>query len=120
NVMRETGKLLVELTGTAAVVVPRAETLVLKALRFLRTGPNELLAVLVVKNRFLEASIEEDELQRIHNLLDDVVEGRTLGDLRELFRRRLQSERVQHDQLRRRAFTLGGAAVNEAVGGEKD
>ncbi len=127
NVMRETGKLLVELTGTAAVVVaPRAETLVLKALRFLRTGPNEVLAVLVlengaVQNRFLEASVDEDELQRLHNLLDDVVEGRTLGDLRELFQRRLQSERVQHDDLKRQAFTLGGAAVREAVGGdEKD
>jgi heat-inducible transcriptional repressor len=126
NVMRETGKLLAELTGTAAVVVaPRAETLVLKALRFLRTGPGEVLAVLVMKNgsvqnRFLEAAVQEEELQRIHNLLDDVVEGRTLGDLHELFRRRLQSERVQHDDLRRRAFTLGGAAVDEAVGGEKD
>jgi heat-inducible transcriptional repressor len=73
-----------------------------------------------VQNRFLDASVQEEELQRIHNLLDDVVEGRTLGDLHELFRRRLQSERVQHDELRRRAFTLGGAAVDEAVGGEKD
>ncbi len=126
NVMRETGKLLSELTGTAAVILaPRAETLVLKQLRFLRTGSDEVLAVLVMQNgavlnRFLEASIDEDELVRIHNLLDDVVEGRTLGDLHELFRRRLQSERVQHDELRRRAFTLGGAAVDIAVGGEKD
>jgi heat-inducible transcriptional repressor len=126
NVMRETGKLLAELTGTAAVVVaPRAETLILKALRFLRTGPDEVLAVLVMKNgtvqnRFLGVAVQEEELQRIHNLLDDVVEGRSLGDLHELFRRRLQSERVQHDELRRRAFTLGGAAVDEAVGGEKD
>jgi heat-inducible transcriptional repressor len=126
NVMRETGKLLAELTGTAAMVVaPRAETLVLRALRFLRTGQNEVLAVLVLKNgavqnRFLEAAVEEEELQRIHNLLDDVVEGRTLGDLRELFHRRLQSERVQHDDVRRRAFLLGGAAVDEAFAGEKD
>ena len=55
----------------------------------------------------------EADLQRIHNLLDDVVEGRTLGDLRELFERRLASERVQHDELRRRAFQLGEAAVTE-------
>jgi heat-inducible transcriptional repressor len=122
NVMRETGKLLVELTGTAAVVVaPRAETLVLKQLRFIRTGNDEVLAVLVMKNgtvqnRFLRVAISEAELQRMHNLLDDVVEGRSLGDLRELFDRRLQSERVQSDELRRRAFELGGAAVEEAVG----
>jgi heat-inducible transcriptional repressor len=126
NVMRETGRLLVELTGTAAVVVaPRAETLVLKQLRFIRTGGDEVLAVLVMKNgtvqnRFLPVTVSEAELQRMHNLLDDVVEGRTLGDLRELFDRRLQSERVQHDELKRRAFELGGAAVEEAVGGEAD
>jgi heat-inducible transcriptional repressor len=122
NILRETGKLLSELTGTAAVVLaPRAETLVLKQLRFLRTGQDEVLAVLVmtsgaVHNRFLHVTVTEAELQRIHNLLDDVVEGRTLGDLRELFSKRLQSDRVQHDELRRTAFELGGAAVQEAVG----
>jgi heat-inducible transcriptional repressor len=126
NVMRETGKLLSELTGTAAVVLaPRAETLVLKQLRFLRTGTDEVLAVLVMKNgtvqnRFLRASVTESELQRIHNLLDDVVEGRTLGDLRDLLESRLHSERVRHDELRRRAFELGGAAVEEAVGSKTD
>jgi heat-inducible transcriptional repressor len=126
NVMRETGKLLSELTGTAAVVLaPRAESLVLKQLRFLRTGPDEVLAVLLMKNgtvqnRFLRMNVADCDLQRIHNLLDDVVEGRTLGDLRELFDRRLQSERVQHDDLRRRAFELGGAAVEGAAGRETD
>jgi heat-inducible transcriptional repressor len=126
NVMRATGKLLSELTGTAAVVLsPRAETLVLKQLRFIRTSSEEVLAVLIMKNgtvqnRFLLVAVTEQELQRIHNLLDDVVEGRTLGDLRELFARRLQTERVLHDELRRRAFQLGGAAVGEAVDGESD
>jgi heat-inducible transcriptional repressor len=126
NVMRETGKLLSELTGTAAVVLaPRAETLVLHQLRFIRTSSDEVLAVLVMKNgtvqnRFLSATLTEPELQRIHNLLDDVVEGRSLGDLRELFERRLHSERVQHDELRRTAFSLGGAAMKEAAGTETD
>jgi heat-inducible transcriptional repressor len=122
NVMRETGKLLSELTGTAAVVLaPRPETQVLKQLRFLRTGPDEVLAVLVmnsgtVHNRFLHATVTEAELHGIHNLLDDVVEGRTLGDLRDLFERRLQGDRVVQDDLRTRAFTLGGAALEDAVG----
>jgi len=126
NVMRETGKLLSHLTGTAAVVLaPRAETLVLKQLRFLRTGNDEVLAVLLMKNgtvqnRFLRANVTDAEIERIHNLLDDVVEGRTLGDVRELLARRLQSERVKHDELRKRAFELGGAAVHEAAQGESD
>ena len=124
NVMRATGKLLSELTGTAAVVLsPRTETLVLRHLRFMRTSSDEVLAVMIMKNgvvqnRFLPATITEAELQRIHNLLDDVVEGRTLGDLRDLFERRLGDESVQHDEVRRRAFELGGAAVGEAAGGE--
>src|ERR1700689_2875006 len=126
NVMRETGRLLSELTGTAAVVVaPRAGTLVLKQLRFIRTSNDEALAVLVMKNgsgqnRFLQVTVTEVELQRIHNLLDDVVEGRTLGDLRDFFERRLQTESVQQDEVRKRAFELGGAALGEAVADQTD
>ena len=121
NLMRESGKLLSELTGTAAVVVtPRAESLTLKHLRFVRIHPGELLAVLVlsdgtVQNRFVRGDVGEPDLLRVHNLLDDVIEGRTLGELRDLFARRLATEQVQHDDLRRRAFSLGGAAVGEAL-----
>lgn len=120
NFLRETGKLLSELAGTAAVVVsPKAETMTLRQLRFIRTMPGEVLAVVVmtngtVQNRFLKADVDERELQKIHNLLDDVIEGRTLGELRDLFLRRLQSERVQADELRRRAFELGEAAIAAA------
>ncbi|HEY2511279.1 MAG TPA: heat-inducible transcriptional repressor HrcA, partial [Polyangiaceae bacterium] len=121
NLMRESGRLLSELTGTAAVVVtPRAESLTLKHLRFVRIQPGELLAVLVlsdgsVQNRFIRGDVGEPDLVRVHNLLDDVIEGRTLGDLRDLFARRLATEQVQRDDLRRRAFELGGAAVGEAL-----
>lgn len=121
NFLRETGRLLSDLAGTAAVVIsPRAETMTLKHLRFIRTMPGELLAVLVmangtVQNRFVKADVQENDLQKVHNLLDDVIEGRTLGDLRELFTRRLTSERVQADATKRRAFELGEAAVSEAA-----
>jgi heat-inducible transcriptional repressor len=126
NIMRDAGRLLSELTDTAAVVVaPRAETLSLKNMRFIRTAPDQVLAVLVmsngsVQNRFLRAELTEEELARVHNLLDDVIEGRSLGDLRELFARRLQSEKVQHDEVRRNAFSLGGAAVAGAASTESD
>ncbi len=126
NVMRATGQLLSELTGTAAVVMtPRAETLTLKHLRFIPTAPGEVLAVLVmsngsVQNRFFRAQLTDVDLSKIHNLLDDVIEGRSLGDLRELFARRLATERVKHDDLRRTAFELGEAAVNEAAESPSD
>jgi heat-inducible transcriptional repressor len=126
NVMRLTGQILSDLSGTAAVVMtPRAETLTLKHLRFIPTAPGEVLAVLVmsnggVQNRFFRAQLTDVDLTKIHNLLDDVIEGRSLGDLRELFARRLATERVQHDDLRRTAFELGEAAVHGAAESPSD
>jgi len=120
NFLRETGRLLSELTGAAAVVVsPKAETMTLKHLRFIRTIPGEVLAVLVmtngtVQNRFLKAEIGEELLQKVHNLLDDVIEGRSIGELHEMFVRRLLNERVQADEVKKRAFELGDAAVSAA------
>jgi heat-inducible transcriptional repressor len=119
--LRDAGKLLSELTGTAALVVsPRGDTLTLKHLRFIRTNPGELLAVLVmangtVQNRFVTSPVTDADLHRIHNLFDDVIEGRTLGELRELFARRLASDSVQNDDLRRQAFQLGEAVVKGAA-----
>lgn len=120
--LRETARLLSNLTGTAAVVVaPRLENQTLKQLRFIPTRPGELLAVIVtssgaVENRFIRLPTGEphpstDELTRVHNLLDDVLEGRSLREVRELFARRLQDARNELSVLRRRAFELGDAAL---------
>jgi heat-inducible transcriptional repressor len=121
SLLRATGQLLSELTGTAAVVMaPKSETLKLRHIRFMITSPGEVLAILVmsngsVQNRFLRANLSEFDLVHIHNLLDDVIEGRTLGELRDFLAKRLASDRVQHDSLRRQAFALGEAAVNEVA-----
>ena len=87
-------------------------------LRFMPTRPGQMLAVVIladgtVENRFIavERPLAEPELTRVHNLLSDVIEGRTLGEVRELFARRLQDDRVQIDSLRHRAFELGHLAV---------
>ncbi len=117
--MREAGRYLSELSGTAAVIAsPRTELRALSQLRFIPTRPGQLLAVLVfsdgtVENRFiqLEEVPDESELTRIHNLLADVIEGRSLGEVRDLFARRLADERIALDALRRRAFELGRRAT---------
>jgi heat-inducible transcriptional repressor len=119
--LREAGRFLSELSGAAAVVAaPLREVRALAQLRFIPTRPGQLLAVLVfadgaVENRFLRVSeaISESELTRVHNLLADVIEGRTLGEVRDLFARRLADERVELDALRRRAFELGSQATED-------
>src|SRR5262245_20850886 len=91
--LREAGRYLSELSGAAAIIAgPRTELRTLSQLRFIATRPNQLLAVLVfsdgaVENRFIsvEGPIPEPELTRVHNLLADVIEGRTLGEVRDLF-----------------------------------
>lgn len=118
--LRAAGRYLSELSGAAAVVAaPRSEVRALSQLRFIPTKPGQLLAVLVfsdgaVENRFVsieESVISETELTRIHNLLADVIEGRTLGEVRDFFARRLADERIAFDALRRRAFELGSKAT---------
>ena len=125
--LRETGRYLSELSGAAAVIAaPKKELRSLSQLRFIPTRPGQLLAVLVfsdgtVENRFVPAPqpVSESELTRIHNLLADVIEGRTLGEVRDLFARRLADERVAVDALRRRAFELGSLAMPDVASREQ-
>jgi heat-inducible transcriptional repressor len=118
--LRESGRLLSELSGAAAVIAPRCELRTLAQLRFIPTRPGQILAVVVfsdgsVENRFItiDGPIAEPELTRIHNLLADVIEGRTLGEIRDLLARRLLDDRTAVDTLRRRAFELGQKAMVE-------
>lgn len=120
DILRETGRLLSELSGQAAVIgAPSGEHRSLSQLRFIPTKPGQLLAVLVfsdgsVENRFIpiEDRLEEPELGRVHNVLADVIEGRTLGEVRDLFARRLADDRTTFDQLRHKAFELGRQAMS--------
>lgn len=121
ELLRTTGKILSDLTGTAAVVSPRGEARTLKQIRFIPTRPGELLAVLVlsdatVENCFVqfEGPISDQDLARVHEMLADVIEGRTLGEVRELCARRLANDKVQLNALRRRAFDLGLQATEGA------
>ncbi|MCS6900303.1 MAG: heat-inducible transcriptional repressor HrcA [Myxococcales bacterium] len=120
DLLVNSGHILSELTGTTAVVASsRAENRTLRQLRFISLRPNELLAVLVmsdnsVENRFItvETSLSEGDLQRIHELLNDAIEGRTLSQVRELCASRLADERVAYHTLRRQAFEMGKQAVD--------
>jgi heat-inducible transcriptional repressor len=121
--LREAGRYLSELSGAAALVAgPKKELRTLSQLRFIPTRPGQLLAVLVfsdgtVENRFVpvEGPLNDSELTRVHNLLADVIEGRSLGEVRDLFARRLADDRVTLDALRRRAFELGSLAIPDVA-----
>lgn len=123
--LRESGRMLSELSGAAGVVAAlRPDGRTLAQVRFIPTRRDQLLAVLVfedgtVENRFIrvETPVPDSELTRIHNLLTDVVEGRTLRDIRELFARRLADDRVAADAFKRKAFQMGRDAVEGVSSG---
>lgn len=121
DVMRETGRILSSLTGTAAVLMaPRPEDERLSQMRFMPLRAGELLAVLVtrtgnVQNRVvrLQKELESSALERVHNYLDELVrEGRTLAEAREALAAEMQVERGQYDALKRAAKEILDATID--------
>ena len=117
---RETVIFLSEMAGTVAVAVaPRPQALTVRTVRFLRTAPSELLAVVImsngtVHNRFIQRSgISENDMCKVQAFLDDIIEGRTSRELRELCARRRTSEAVRGDPFRLLVHELGSAALGE-------
>lgn len=97
DILRESGRLLSDLTGSPAVAArPRSATRSLRKLRFIATRPGEILAVVVfadgtVENRYVTAehTLDDAKLERVHRILEEEVEGRTLSALRDHFADRL-------------------------------
>jgi len=121
DIPRETGKLLSDLSGAPAVVLRTpSDGRVLLKVRFIATRPGEMLAVVVfldgsVENRFIkvEGPISDGDLDRLHELLEEVGEGRTLAGLRDTI---LETMGGQRDELRS-LHELGHALVKSAAEG---
>lgn len=126
EVLREAGRALSELAGAAAVVARRrGSARKLSQLRFIRTGPHRLLAVLVladgtVENRYVtvEPRLGDQDLERVHNLLEELVKGSTLETLRHSLAQRLADDRGKLDALQRKALELGRRALGAEAGAE--
>lgn len=122
DLLRGAGKLLSDMTGAAAVLLRgRSSDVKLTTLRFIRTRPQELLGVLVfsdgtVENRFMAVEQEptDRELERIHNMLEEVVEGRTLESIREHFARSAREHRDELAALGRMGARLIQATLGAA------
>jgi heat-inducible transcriptional repressor len=122
DLLRQSGKLLSDLTGTVAVMMrPRIETRTVLKIRFIATRPGELLSVIVlsdgtVENRFiaLEAPLGDADLERLHNMLEESVSGRTLSALRDHFAEIVAERKDEVFQLRQVGLTLVSAAIDKA------
>ena len=121
DLLRSTGRLLSELTGSPALVARRrAESRPLLKIRFILTRPGELLSVVVfrdgtVENRFIQVDLplREGELDRVHQLLEEVSEGLTLTELREHFVSARDAGRDETQPLNDRGLSLVSAALDQ-------
>lgn len=119
DLLREAGRRLSLLSGAPALLVRAGSaTRTLLKLRFIATRPGELLAVIVfsdgtVENRFLslEEPVSDVELERIHNMLEESVAGRTLVAVREHFLSGIREHTDELGALTKKGLTLVRAAA---------
>lgn len=124
DAIRETGQLLSRLTGTAAIIArPAVSEASLDQIRFMQLAGARTLAVLVtrsgaVENRvvFTELDVSDRELERVNNYLAELVNGRTLREVRDLLAARLATEEGRYQALRMQAQRM----VEATVEGEAD
>ncbi|MDX2052916.1 MAG: heat-inducible transcriptional repressor HrcA [Polyangiaceae bacterium] len=122
DMLRETGRLLAELSGAAAVLVrSRTDGRIVVKMRFIPTRPSELLSVIVfsdgsVENRFVtfDTALTEQELERVHNMLEEACEGRTLADVREYLSEALSNTRDTLLSFRQLGYSLANLALEGA------
>jgi heat-inducible transcriptional repressor len=122
STMREAAHVLAELsTHTAVLVTPRSDTDVLEHVEFMRLREGQLLAVLVAKsgqvsNKIIATaeSVSTEELERIHNYLNEILAGLTLDEVRVRVQRELADERTQYQALEKKALELSQKALPDS------
>ncbi|MDJ0764171.1 MAG: heat-inducible transcriptional repressor HrcA [Myxococcota bacterium] len=124
----EVVRLISDLSYQAALVVtPAFSEVSLRQLRFIPCGSGTLLAVIVtreglVHNAYVDApkTLDERDLERIHNYLSELIQGRTLNEVRKILRQELEDARKKCDALREQATVLGTQAIQSSVNRASD
>lgn len=114
EILKETSRTLSSLSNYMGIVVaPSFVSDVFRHIEFLRLGPRKVLAILVssngsVQNRLVETEedIPEDDLIRMGNYLNELMQGLTISQVRERILTEMQSEKVRFDRLIARALHL--------------
>lgn len=115
DVLQNASRLLSEITQHAAVIVAPDPALArFGHIEFVPMRGGKLLAVLVtvdgrIENRVINApsSIEDAQLERVHNYLNQLLSGMTLDEVRARVQRELGDEKHAYDDLVATALRLG-------------
>jgi heat-inducible transcriptional repressor len=121
EVMQRASRLLSDLTHHAAVILaPDPDEARLERIEFLPLRDGKLIAVLVttdgrIENRLVVlADVEANQLERIHNYLNQLLVGMTLDEVRDRVIRELGEDRNRYDEAVTSALRLGHAVFVKA------
>ncbi len=119
EMLREVSRLLSDISQQCALVlVPRVETARVQRIQFVPLPPDRMIAILVtdaglVQNRILEADqpLSTDELEGVHNYLNELCHGRELRDLHRVVKAELEREQTRYHELEEVALRLAARAI---------
>lgn len=122
DMLRETSRTLSSLSNyTGIVVAPRFTSNLFRQIEFVKLGSRKILTILVscngaVQNRIIETEQEfsQDDLVRMSNYLNSILEGLTIDQVRQKILVEMQSDKIRYDQLMSRALTLSEQALPAA------
>jgi len=122
DVLRETSRTLSSLSNyTGLVVAPRFTSCLFRQMEFIKLGAHKVLAILVscngaVQNRIIETQQEfsSDDLGRMANYLNSMLEGLTIEQVRQKILVEMQSDKSRYDQLMNQALALSEQALPAA------
>lgn len=122
EVVREAGRVLSSLTHyTCLIMAPRLDQNTFSRIEFIHLGRERLLAVFVSTSGLvlqkvvtLDEPLSAEELGRIGRYLNEVLEGKTLAEIRAFVLARMAEEKTLYDRLLARALLLAQQAVEEA------
>jgi len=119
EVLQETSRLLSSTSSYMGVVMgPRLSAGVFHQMEFVKLSSRRILAIMVsqngtVQNRLLqtEEEIAQEDLIRMANYLNDLLQGLTIAQVRERLLQEMQSEKVRYDSMMSRALELSEQTI---------
>ena len=119
EILKETSRLLSSTSSYMGVVMaPRFGANVFRQMEFVKLSSRRVLAILIsqngsVQNRLIqtEAEMDQEDLIRMANYLNELLQGLTISQVRERLLSELQSEKVRYDSLMSQALALSEATL---------
>lgn len=119
DVLKQTSKMLSSVSHYMGIVMgPRFTANVFRQMEFVKLSGNKILAILVsqsgsVQNKIIETEVELklDELTRMANYLNDILQGLTIAQVKNRIIEEMQEEKIRYDTLLARALELSRQAL---------